>query len=393
MDGQTRDEPRAWGEKIGPQARARLEAEGYTRTVCRQEQQSPSAAALRRWRPRAEGTTLLPKPGDGLQFSGQHRPLGDSLTIKLVGTAKTSGLVRAAAIRFLGRLERIASQSATGTVEVDHATLTLRRSLGGDHASAVDAVKTMEIHCTQSDPATLSLNQDEGYTLRVQSGSSGASITQRLDGVDVRVGGESAVGVMQGLEALAQLIFTASDGGSAARLPVVAGFDSPRFPWRGVLIDVARHFMPLETLHTIIDGAAALRMNVLHLHLTDDQGWRFESTLFPEFHRAGTRNSATSDQTQSQQLQEREYYTPEELQGLVAYARQRGLRCVQFATRGFWCRCLLPTVDNDPLCLISELSLRLASRRTRHRCCWPGRISARPTRLPPLHLRTHGVYM
>lgn len=333
VDGETH-EPRAWGEKVGPEARARLEAEGYTRSVCGVEPPSPQAAALRRWRPRTEGTTLLPRPGGGLEFSGQYRPLGDSLAIKLVGSAKTSALVRAAAIRFLGRLERMVSQSATGPLEVDHATLILRRSLAGHHTVAVDGGTTMEIQCTQSDPVTLSLNQSEGYTLSVRSGGAATLTDQHLDEADVRIRSESAVGVMQGLEAIAQLLFTASDGDTGARLPVVAGFDSPRFPWRGVLIDVARHFMPLKTLQTIIDGAAALRMNVLHLHLTDDQGWRFESTRFPEFHRAGTQNSATSDQTESQ----REYYTPEELQGLVAYARQRGLRCAQLGAHVACCR-------------------------------------------------------
>jgi N-acetyl-beta-hexosaminidase len=64
--------------------------------------------------------------------------------------------------------------------------------------------------------------------------------------------------VEQGLEAIAQLIFTASEGGSVPRFPVVGGSDSPRFPWRGVLVDVARHFLPLQTLRTIVDGAAAL---------------------------------------------------------------------------------------------------------------------------------------
>ena len=69
-------------------------------------------------------------------------------------------------------------------------------------------------------------------------------------------------------------------------------------------------------------------MNVLHLHLTDDQGWRFESTHFPEFHRAGTADSTSSGETEPQHHQEREYYTPEELKGLVSYARERGLRIV-----------------------------------------------------------------
>lgn len=137
------------------------------------------------------------------------------------------------------------------------------------------------------------------------------------------------MGVLQGLESLAQLIFTASDGRIHTRFPEVSGTDTPRFPWRGVLVDVARHFLPLPLLRTIIDGAAAVRINVLHLHLTDDQGWRFQSTAFPEFHLAGTDLPTTSRSAEGSAADSgREWYTPEELRGLVSYARERGVRVV-----------------------------------------------------------------
>lgn len=85
--------------------------------------------------------------------------------------------------------------------------------------------------------------------------------------------------------------------------------DAPRFGWRGVLIDVARHFMPVELLIRVLDGMALLKMNVMHLHLSDDQGFRFPSTLFPKL---------ASDQ----------HYARAELQALVAYASDLGIRVV-----------------------------------------------------------------
>ena len=170
--------PRAWGEKLGADVRARLVAEGYTQAVCADGK--PVALLQRRWRPRSEGTAVLPRPSKGLQFSGQHRLLGQSFSIALVGSAKTSSLIRAAAGRFLERLERLVLKTASATsgkppaVEVDREALTLQRSLASnDHDGAAGAATTMEIRCTAADPPTLSVEQAEGYTLGVRPGIAG----------------------------------------------------------------------------------------------------------------------------------------------------------------------------------------------------------------------------
>ncbi|BAN96653.1 hypothetical protein E05_18870 [Plautia stali symbiont] len=86
-------------------------------------------------------------------------------------------------------------------------------------------------------------------------------------------------GAMRGMETLLQLIANTASG---KQIPFVTIDDRPRFPWRGVLIDPVRHFLPLETLKRQIDGIAAARMNVFHWHLTDDQGWRFASSHYPQ---------------------------------------------------------------------------------------------------------------
>ena len=85
--------------------------------------------------------------------------------------------------------------------------------------------------------------------------------------------------------------------------------DNPRFGWRGLLIDPARHFLSIELLERIIDGMALMKLNVLHLHLTDDQAFRFESRVFPK-------------------LQAKQHYTQQALKSLVDYADQRGVRIV-----------------------------------------------------------------
>lgn len=85
--------------------------------------------------------------------------------------------------------------------------------------------------------------------------------------------------------------------------------DAPRFPWRGLLLDVARHYLPLATLRTVISGMALLKLNVLHLHLSDDQAVRFQSAAFP----------ALADDAA---------YSAAELRDLVTYAAERGVRVV-----------------------------------------------------------------
>jgi hexosaminidase len=96
-------------------------------------------------------------------------------------------------------------------------------------------------------------------------------------------------------------------------IPEVVIDDKPRFPWRGLLVDVGRHFMPVEQVKKTLDGMAMVKLNVLHWHLSEDQGFRVESKRFPKLHQLGS---------------DGEYYTQEQLRDVVAYARDRGIRVV-----------------------------------------------------------------
>jgi hexosaminidase len=115
---------------------------------------------------------------------------------------------------------------------------------------------------------------------------------------------------MHGLQTFLQLVDVSPDGFAA---PAETIQDQPRFPWRGLMIDCARHFIPLDVLHRNIDGMEAVKMNVFHWHLSENQGFRAESKKFPKLHELG------SDDL---------YYTQEEIRGLIAYARDRGIRVV-----------------------------------------------------------------
>jgi hexosaminidase len=143
----------------------------------------------------------------------------------------------------------------------------------------------------------LELGEDESYRLTVSS-------------IGVRVEAETDIGALRGLETFLQLIVRDNRG---VVVPEVAILDAPRFPWRGLMIDSSRHFMPVEVIKRNLDGMAAVKLNVLHWHLVDDQGFRVECLAFPKLHRLGS---------------DGKYYTRHQIREVIEYAALRGIRVV-----------------------------------------------------------------
>jgi hexosaminidase len=170
-------------------------------------------------------------------------------------------------------------------------------------------IRHAQHYAQASDPLTLTLqvagpggevqgvDEDESYKLNVTS--SGATISAATD-----------VGAMHGLETFLQLV-EMRDG--ACRLPAVAVDDAPRFPWRGFMIDVVRHFEPVSQIERTLDGMAVAKLNVFHWHLSDDQGFRAESKKFPKL---------------TELASDGQFYTQDQMREVVAYARARGIRVV-----------------------------------------------------------------
>ena len=142
-----------------------------------------------------------------------------------------------------------------------------------------------------------SLDEDESYTLEV---------TDRR----AILHSPGPYGALRGIETFLQLVGL---GGGGFGVPEAQIADRPRFPWRGVLIDAARHWIPPEVIKRNLDGMAMVKLNVLHWHLTDDQGFRMESHRFPRLHEAGSDGL---------------YYTQREISEIVEFARDRGIRVV-----------------------------------------------------------------
>ena len=163
--------------------------------------------------------------------------------------------------------------------------------------TAGSASPTLLIHTGHGRESVQRLGEDESYELAITE--SGAKLTA-----------PSPLGVLYGLQTFLQLVETTPNGFS---VPAVTIDDKPRFAWRGLLIDVGRHFIPLDVLKRNLDGMAAVKMNVLHLHLYDNEGFRVESKRFPRLQEAGSDGL---------------YYTQDEIREFVAYAHDRGIRVV-----------------------------------------------------------------
>ena len=176
--------------------------------------------------------------------------------------------------------------------------LSIRTGVPFDHryAGASDGV-LLVIRCTGNGRRVQALDEDESYHLTVsQSG--------------IELAAANPLGIMHGLQTLLQLVEPGPKGWVFSEVRID---DVPRFAWRGLMIDVSRHFMPLDALKRNIDGMAAVKMNVLHLHLSDDEGFRVQSRRCPRL------TEVASDGL---------FYTQDQIRDLIAYARDRGVRIV-----------------------------------------------------------------
>jgi hexosaminidase len=157
------------------------------------------------------------------------------------------------------------------------------------------AAATLQIHADRGREAVQKLGEDESYELTVAD--SGAKLAA-----------PTTLGVLRGLQTFLQLVQVTPTGFAA---PAVTIKDQPRFPWRGLMIDVSRHFIPIDVLKRNVDAMAAVKMNVMHWHLSDDQGFRVESKKFPKLTGMGSDGL---------------YYTQDEIREFIAYAHDRGIR-------------------------------------------------------------------
>jgi len=179
-------------------------------------------------------------------------------------------------------------------------------------------------------PGVLRLRLDdtlepEGYRLTVT-------------GRDAEICGGDAAGVFWGAQTLRQLLGPDAFRRAPVRpeavraVPAQVVEDAPRFRWRGLLLDVARHFLPKDGVLRYLDLMAAHKLNVLHLHLTDDQGWRIEILRYPRLTEIASWRARSRFGHRASPLWEEKphggYYTQDDIREIVAYAAERHITVV-----------------------------------------------------------------
>lgn len=156
---------------------------------------------------------------------------------------------------------------------------------------------SLVVQCSGPGEKIQSLQEDESYKLDISPARA-------------ELVAPTPVGILRGMETFLQLIELDAVG---FYVPAVHIEDEPRYPWRGLLIDVCRHWMPPEVIKRNLDGMAAVKLNVLHWHLSEDQGFRVECRSFPKLHEKGS---------------DGKYYTQDQIQEILEYAKDRGIRIV-----------------------------------------------------------------
>lgn len=153
----------------------------------------------------------------------------------------------------------------------------------------------LQINCVRN--GKIGLYEDESYQLSIESNK-------------IKINATTDLGALHGLETLLQLL---QNNSKSYNFPTVEITDLPRFTWRGLMIDAARHFQPVAVIKRNLDAMASMKMNVFHWHLVDDQGWRIEMKNHPKF---------------TQMASDGEFYTQEEIKNIVKYAADRGILVV-----------------------------------------------------------------
>jgi hexosaminidase len=223
-----------------------------------------------------QNNNLMPQPA---QFTPSERRLLIDGTFQVALTGYQEARLPAAVTRFIARLH---AQTAIPFAE---------------HPVTDTSKATLVIDCDHAGEAVQSIKEDESYTLQITS-------------AQARLSAATPVGALRGLETFLQLVDLDTQGFG---VPAAEIHDQPRFVWRGLMIDVSRHWMPEEVIKRNLDGMAAVKLNVFHWHLSDDQGFRVESKVFPKLQQLGS---------------DGHYYTQQQIREVIAYARDRGIRVV-----------------------------------------------------------------
>ena len=220
---------------------------------------------------------LMPWPQE-INIGSKQHPINKKFTINV--NQKSSKRIEIATTKFLRRLS-----GRTGVF------------IENGFSFSESQIENPSLEISFNSIGKLGINEDESYELKVIENK-------------ISIHANTDIGVIYALETLLQLV---TNNEETYFFPEVYIKDKPRFTWRGIMLDVARHFQPIEVLKRNLDAMTAVKMNVLHWHLTDDQGFRIESKTHPKLHELGSDGL---------------YYTQNQIKEVVQYASDRGIRVI-----------------------------------------------------------------
>lgn len=181
-----------------------------------------------------------------------------------------------------------------------------------------------------------------GLALSIDKDAPANSYRLKISESGVEISGDSCSSVINGIATLVQIIWSHGES-----LPFLEINDSPRFTWRGVMLDVSRHFFTVDEVKSLMDRMVLYKFNRLHLHLTDDQGWRIEIKSIPQLTSRGAWRSLNNQDSLCLEIASGRkdtkfllpedrikdgcyggYYTQEQIRELIGYASDRGIEII-----------------------------------------------------------------
>ncbi len=238
---------------------------------------------------------LIPMPKE-CHFNNERLNITTDFSISVIGNpgSRIYGAATRMLKRLKGRTGLFIKQYEVSAIKTDSSVL---KKVNETAESMTSINPNVSFVIEVEEPGVNRLKEDESYTLTITSSR-------------ILLKAKKDLGALHGLETLLQLLQSDSNGYYFQSCVIN---DAPRFMWRGLLIDVARHFIPVDVIKHNIDGMAAVKMNVLHIHLSDDQGFRIECKSFPKLHQLGN---------------DGQYFTQAQIKDIIAYADDRGIRVV-----------------------------------------------------------------
>lgn len=242
----------------------------------------------------ADAATLWPQPASLTASNTSFVPLSTSFKFEATGVAASSQLLQRAFVRYEALLQPSGRDASS------------QRFASSDPVAALNVVVD-----TEGDVIAFGVNESYSLTWDLSNDSVAVPTLHAA----------TVFGALRGLETFSQLV----ENDNVARevplqLPVTASIvDAPRFQYRGLMMDYARHFYPVQFIEHTIDAMAASKLNVLHMHITDDQSFPMVSASVPALAQEG----AFRDRHGKPLV-----YTAEDMQGLAAYAQDRGVLLV-----------------------------------------------------------------